>query len=312
MGTVSVVPSPKNAPLSAATAAFVVGGLGNVAFSYHDGTPAALASLRYVLALVLLSAVLPFARGSLRAALRQPAAWLLAAFEVVTVVCFMFAASRIPTYVFVLIGSLGPVLVVLVAPFFKHRRLLPAEYAASALVFVAVSAAMLWRPATVQEFSYGGVVFALVATVCSAASSLMLPRARTHASPLHLLWCMALFGTLTSLGLRVFAVPFAAPRSTWFAALFIAVFAGGIAKWVHWWSARSVSPQLLAVASSCNPLAAILAASVLLDETLALPQVVFVAAALAGVVWLLRVSPESRAISADGVDDEVRRQVPSS
>lgn len=309
--TVLNVPLPKNAPVPVAIFAFLLGGLGNVAFSYHDGSPAALATLRYISALMLLSAVLPFAGGSLRAALRHRGTWLLAAFEVVAVLCFMFAASRVPTYVFVLIGSLGPVLVVLVAPFFKHRRLLPAEYAAAALVLVSVTAAMLWGGDSSRTVSYGGIIFALVATVCSAASSLMLPRARVHVSPLHLLWCMALVGTLASLGLRVFAVPFVAPRSTWFAALFIAVFAGGVAKWMHWWAARSVSPQLLAVASNCNPISAILVASVLLAETLVLPQVVFVTAALGGVVWLLRVSPESRAISADGVDDEVRRQVPA-
>lgn len=305
------MPSPKFAPLPAAVVAFIFSGFGNVAFSYHDGTPAALAFLRYTIALLLLSICLPFSRGSLRAALRRPSTWLLSTLEVAAVLCFMFASTRVPTYVFVLIGSLAPVLVVLVAPLFKHRRLLPAEYAAATIVFVSVSAAMLWGGTSVGSISLGGILFALAATVCSAAASLLLPPARAHASAGHLLWCMALLGTLVSLGLKVFAVPFSAPRSTWFAALFIALLAGGAAKWVHWWAARSVSPQLLAVASDCNPIAAILAASALLAESLVLPQAVFIISALAGVVWLLCVSPESRTTSADGVDDELRPQIPS-
>jgi hypothetical protein len=62
----------------------------------------------------------------------------------------------------------------------------------------------------------------------------------------------------------------------------------------------------------CHPIAGIFTASALLAETLVFPQVVFVAVALGGMVWLSCGSPESRAISSDGVDYKLRRQVPAS
>jgi len=120
--------------------------------------------------------------------------WFLAACESLTVIFFMFAAASVSTFFFVVIGSLSPVLVVLLAPRLKYRRLGSRETWAVFLAVAATTGALLLRSGNDIPVSLPGLLFTVTATVCSTAAILVAPVASRRATPLHLIWCMALVG----------------------------------------------------------------------------------------------------------------------
>jgi len=77
----------------------------------------------------------------------------------------MFAAASVSTFIFVIIGSLSPVLVVLLAPRLKYRRLGPRETLAVFLAVAATTAALLLRSGKEVSISPSGLLFAVAATV---------------------------------------------------------------------------------------------------------------------------------------------------
>jgi len=110
-------------PAAVALGAFLLGGLGNVAFSLHAGSPLGLAFHRYLIGFALFSVLALTSARTAWAALRNRAVWGLGLAEAGAVTAFMHASESVSTLVFMLVGSLAPVLVIVLAPLLGHRRL---------------------------------------------------------------------------------------------------------------------------------------------------------------------------------------------
>lgn len=105
-------------PLAVAVAAFLLGGLGNVAFSAHSGSVAGPVLLRFVFGAVLAIWFLKVRRPERPAlrSVRRPRLWLTvsAACESGAVVLLIAASEYVSTLVFTLVGLAGTAVLALV------------------------------------------------------------------------------------------------------------------------------------------------------------------------------------------------------
>lgn len=307
---------PPAAALTVAALAFAVGGLGNVAFSFHDGSQAGLAALRFALGALLAGGYLalrartsarfhpasstgeapptqtpavPADRGHVRG---RPLAWLLAAAgcEAMSIALLMAAADHAPTAVFTTIALCSPAVIALLA---RPLRLPRASRLAAALATAALLAAACaaWSAhSDTGALTWFGLLLSTASMLSASASAVSASIAVRHYHPVALLGLTCLFG----MGLTVLWVACGSPLTvtpgTILAATFVALIPGGIGKIAWLWANGKTAPQLVQSMVAVSVATALLGGWLLLGEQLTVLQVVLslTAAALVGSVALLR------------------------
>lgn len=286
-------------PASLASFGFVIGGAGNVAFSMHSGSSYSLAFLRFALGFLLVSTLLLVKRTSISLdLLRRPSIWVFSLADAGAVVSFMLASAYTSTLVFTLIGSLSPLTVLVVAPFFGHSKLSRREIFC-AIIALSASAGVALLQDSSDTTALLGVVLAAIGALLGAASRLAAPAASTEAHPLVLMWIFTAVGSAALSVWWVLGADLSAPASTWLAALFIALLPGGLGKLFVWSSSNKLSPQTVSMLSYAAPAFAIMAAIFALDEVPSTSQALLTFTSLAAAIFFVRTRPSAKPMVQD-------------
>jgi drug/metabolite transporter (DMT)-like permease len=290
----------QGSPLLVATVAFALGGLGNVAFSMHDGSVAGLSAVRFasgwVLATVLLRWLKP-TRPALRE-VRHPrrALLLTGAADAACAIFVIAAATRVSTLTFSLVVALSPALLAAVGRRANFARG-SARQAAAALfaVLFATAAVVCNDPAgSTSLLGVGFAVGSLLAGVVGAASGAIAASVR---HPLETIRWVCGCGCVGALGLVVGGAPFEVTPSTVAVALFLTVGPGGTAGAMVLWASARTAPYLVSACSAVSLAVAALGGWLVLGERPTLATVVFATLATASVL-VLQLAPAR----GDGAD----------
>lgn len=271
-------------PLLVAAAAACVGGLGNVAFSLHDGSQLGLASVRFVAGALLCALWLAIGRIP-----RVPGGWsgVIAALSGgASPLLLILAAGHTSTAVFTLISTLAPALVVVGGRAIGARRasvhqgLLAAAAVGCSCVAVLLSSTTGRPPDTV------GVLLAIAATVALAVALLAASTLqRVHPAQTLQNLCMAGAGlgmVLAFAGVEVNITPKSVA-----VAVFIAAVPGGVAKAALLWAASRTAPHLVAATVSFAVVPAAVGAALWLGQPVTAAAAVFGLVATAAVALLV-------------------------
>jgi drug/metabolite transporter (DMT)-like permease len=234
---------PSRLPLLAAAAAAILAGVGNVAFSLHDGSQLGLAGTRFVLG-VLLCVMWLAVRRIPTVSGGRPAV-IVALFGGASPLLLILSAGHTSTAVFTLVSSLAPVLVVLGGRVIGAQRSSVSQGALAAAAVTFSAAAVLLSGTARTEGNAVGVALAVCATVSLATSMLAASKLR-KVHPAQTLRNVCLAGALLSGVLAAAGVDVRVTGSTVAAALFIAVGPGGVAKAATLWATARTAPHLVA------------------------------------------------------------------
>jgi drug/metabolite transporter (DMT)-like permease len=275
--------------LAVAAAGFLIGGLGNVAWSAHTGSLTAVLLLRFTFGL-LAGGGYRLLRRSERTVVDRPGKkklhlTLAAACDAGSVVLLAAAAQRIDTLTFTLVALAGSV--VLGALSRRHPSGRPTRWqalaAGGAIVFSALAVIAGGREGS---FSLSGVLLALLSAALGVVSYTAGSYAAAEHHPATIVSHMCLWGCGWSLLLVVAGAEIAVTPSAVAAAAFIALLPGGFAKILLYWSLGRVSPYLVSACKAMMLLSAGVGGWLLLDETPTAAQVAFSVAAMLCVVAL--------------------------
>lgn len=259
----------------------------------HSGSSYSLAFLRFVLGFLLVSALLLVKRMSVSLdLLHRPSIWVFSFADAGAVVSFMLASAYTSTLVFTLIGSLSPLIVLVVAPFFGHPKLSRREIFC-AIIALSASAGVALLQDSSDTTALLGVMLATIGALLGAASRLAAPSASTEAHPLVLMWIFTAVGSAALFVWWVLGTDLSAPSSTWLAALFVALLPGGLGKLFVWSSASKLSPQTVSMLSYAAPAFAIIAAIFALDEVPSTSQALLTFTSLAAASFFVRTRPSA-------------------
>jgi drug/metabolite transporter (DMT)-like permease len=302
---------PANRTLLVAAAAFLLGGLGNVAFSAHSGSVAGLLLLRFAFGAAAARGYLTW-RTPPRPALRQVARarWALgvsAACEAGAVVLLMAAAQYVSTLTFTLIGLVGTAALALIGRVLGlGNATRPQAFAATSALLVA-AAAVLTSGGT-DGVHVAGVLLASASATLGVVASLTAAFAASVRHPGEIVAAMATWGCLWAVLLVLSGAELSITWSTVAAAAFIALLPGGVAKAMVYWSLARTAPYLVSACSSVALLSAGLGGWVLLGETPRLLTVglSLVAASCVGLMSVLgRPGPKPPPASSTGLDGAI-------
>lgn len=303
------------APLTVAAIAFAVGGMGNVAFSLHDGSQAGLAAIRFILGALLAgtylhlrrtrtgSAAAPEATTTPPARTRThntsarlrgtPLMWLLCAsgLEALGIALLMAAADHAPTAVFTVIALCSPAITALLARPLRLPRATPIAAAlATAAILSAAGATWSASGSGTHTLTWLGVLLATGSMISASGSAVSASIAVRHYHPAALLALTCLFGIGITTVWIASGSPLVITTSTILAAAFIALIPGGIAKMAWLWANGKTAPQLVQSMVAIAVTTALLGGWLLLGEQPTVMQALLslLAAGLVGVVALLR------------------------
>lgn len=272
-----------------------MGGLGNVAFSLHDGSQAGLAGARFAFGALAGGAFLLLQRNRNPRAKppnRQAVLWLIAACgcEATAIALLMAAADHASTAVFTVIALCGPALTALLG---RPLALPRASLTASALSVGALSAAgaAAWAAqSTPASVTWWGLGLALASTMFASASAVTASIAVHTYHPAVLVTVTCGIGLLFTAAWAATGTPITVNPSTIAAAAFIALIPGGIAKAVWLWANGQTAPQLVQAMAAIAVVTALAGGWVLLGETPTATQVILslTAAILVGALATLR------------------------
>ena len=288
--------------LTVAAVGFLIGGLGNVAWSTHTGSLAAVLMLRFTFGLLAGGAYRLVGRPERTAEDRQGTRKLpltiAAACDAGSVVLLAAAAQRIDTLTFTLITLAGSVVLGVLSR--SHPSGRPTRWqavaAGGAIVFSALAVVAGGREGS---FSLIGVMLALLSAALGVASYTAGSYAAAKHHPATIVSHMCLWGCGWSLLLVLAGADTTVTPSAVAAAAFIALLPGGFAKILLYWSLGRVSPYLVSACKAMMLLSAGVGGWLLLDETPTAAQVAFSVAAMLCVV-LLAVAGR-RKLRPDGV-----------
>ena len=298
------LPARLPSPLVVAAGAYAAGGLGNVAFVAHSGSPAGFLLLRFALgALIALVLVrVRFAQTRPRGVKAKRRSLLLTgALDATSVALLVFAAANTSVMVVTIISALTPALAALGARWLG-LALVPKGAArwAIAAVFAGSAAVVAGSRGDAQEVTLFGVALAVGSALCAVGSLLAGARASHGASPPELIASVCGFGVVAAGVVVAAGSPVVITTTTVIAAIFVAVITGGIAKAALFWSAGRESPALVSSCQAAATLTAAVGAWLLLAQRPTALQMVFAAIA-AGLVAKVAFTRQGVAVVA--VDD---------
>jgi probable blue pigment (indigoidine) exporter len=246
-------------PLRVATAAALVGGAGNVAFSWHDGSQIGLALLRFGFgasaAAIYLLAVRP-SRPSLRPVKRV---WLLMHVSggcgAGAITLMIVAARHTSVLLLTLLGLVAPALLAVAGRVlrFPSGSWWQAGWAAVAVSVAAVASVVGGVSGESEVF---GVVLAAVATLLGLVSAVSSVFAASVRHPAEVLVSIGVWGVVISLAAVAAGVPLVVTRSSVAASLFLALLPGGAATAALIWAQARTAPYLVSAAGSASLLSA--------------------------------------------------------
>lgn len=292
------MPSSASA-LSVASASFLLGGLGNVAFSAHSGSVTGLVLVRFALGALLARAFLRWrrpARPDLRP-VKRARLWMnvAAASEAGAVVLIVAASQYVSTLLFTLVNLAGTAALAMLGRRLSLGSGTRAQIFVAAAAVIAAAASVLASSDISTTTSLVGLALAVASTVLGVVSALAGATAASVRHPAEILSVICLWGCTWAVVLLAFGAPFSVTWSTVTAAAFIALLPGGIAKVGIYWALARTAPYLVSACSSVALLTAGLGGWLVLDEV---PQLLptllaLVAAALVALLNLLssRVTP---------------------
>jgi drug/metabolite transporter (DMT)-like permease len=252
-----------SAPLLVAALAACAAGLGNVAFSLHDGSQLALAGVRFAAGFILCVAWLRVRRVPHVAG--GPAGVLAAAAGAASPLLLMFSASYASTGVFTLIGSLSPVLVAVGGRAVGARRASGSQGALAAVaVGLSLAAVLLGGQAAGGTYAVG-VLLAVAASVALAVS-LLAASTLERVHPARILRDICCAGIVLCVLLALFGVEVRVTGRSVLASVFIAAVPGGVAKAALLWAASRTAPHLVAATMSFAVVPAAVGAALLLGQ----------------------------------------------
>lgn len=284
-------------PLVVAATAYAAGGLGNVAFSLHDGTQAGLALSRFAIGYAATALALGVLRPQ-RPALRDvehAQVWVHAAAisAAAAVIAAMYAATHTSALTLTLIGALSPSVTA------AGGRLVGAPVPTRTAALWAAVAVLAGTAATIAGHSGGtdtpvGVALAVLAMLFSSTSALTSAVAASARHPLEIGRAMCAWGTAGVAAMVAAGAPLAITLSTVVVAAVIAVVMGVVAKSALWWANARTSPALVEAAGAIATVTAAAGGVLLLDQSVTPAQAVLCAVALCAVVMLARTSRTTR------------------
>jgi drug/metabolite transporter (DMT)-like permease len=288
--------------LPVAVAAFLVGGFGNVAFSAHSGSVAALILLRFAFGALLAAGFMVWRRPprpELRT-VRRPKLWLSvsAACESGAVVLLIAASQFVSTLVFTLVGLAGTAVLALVGRWLSLGSGTRGQALAAAGALAAAAASVLVSGDLTEGRGSVGVGLALASTGLGLLASLSGSFAASVRHPGEIVRVMSLWGCGWAGLLVLTGAEFTLTWSTVAAASFIAVLPGGLGKAAVFWALARTAPYLVSACSSVALLTAALGGWLVLGEVPRFEALVFagVAGAMVAVLNLLtpRTPPVTR------------------
>lgn len=257
----------------------VAGGLGNVAFSLHDGSQGGFALIRFVVGFALVSSWILVAKPvapKLRS-VRNPKVVLhgAAALDALAVVLLILAAGRVDTLVFTVLGVSSPAIVALAVYVLRSPQ--PGWRAGIAASVCVLGAAGFVLAGNVNngETYVVGVVLATASMLSYAASIMLSVYAASVYTPARIVRNVCGWGILFASVLVVAGVGIEITRSTVLAATFVAVVPGGLAKAGAVWVYARTSPALVTSLGTISVLSAGVGAWILLGETPTVNQILF-------------------------------------
>lgn len=288
--------------LLVACLAYIIGGLGNVAFSMHDGNVTGLTLVRFpagVLVALLLG-------KTLKAADRRPdgsrrrgriALHVAGASEAAAIALLMKASETTATFLFTVAGMLVPAIVAAASPLIGVPRPSGRRAVLAALAVAAATAAVLLGSESEAAVDSGALLIGL--GVLGSAVSVLASRTagQTH-PPQRILLVLCGWGTA---GTLLASVLWAAPVVTWSTVgvgLFIALLPGGAAKLMLYWSTARTSPTLVSAAVAAAPFSAGIGGWLFLNETPGAAQTALGAIAVI-LITLMGASREQRLPETD-------------
>lgn len=290
-------------PLTVAVAAYLLGGLGNVAFSAHSGSVAGLVFSRFVLGALCTSGFLWFRRPERPAlrTVRYPRMLLTvsAASESGSIVLLIAASEYVSTLVFTLVGLAGTAVSALAG----RRLALGSGSRAQALTAAAAVCAAAVSVLVSDDISGSagitGVVLAVGSTALGLIASLTGSFAASVRHPAEIVRTMTVWGCAWAGILVVAGAEFSLTWSTIAAASFIALLPGGVAKAAIYWAFARSAPYLVSACSAVALLSAGLGGWLLLGEVPSPVAMIFavVAAVLVSVLSLLDPDRRQRSVS---------------
>lgn len=257
--------------LLVACTAYIIGGLGNVAFSMHDGNVTGLTLVRFpagILVALLLG-------KTLRATNQQPnesrrrgriALHVAGASEAAAIALLMKASETTTTFLLTVAGMLVPAIVAAASPLIGVPRPRGRRAVLAALAVVTATAAVLLGSESEATVDSGALLVGL-GVLGSAVSVLASKTAGQTHPPQRILLVLCGWGTA---GAMLAGVLWTAPvvtSSTVVVGLFIALLPGGAAKLMLYWSTARTSPTLVSAAVAAAPFSAGIGGWLLLNET---------------------------------------------
>ena len=285
-------------PLSVATAAYLLGGLGNVAFSAHSGSVAGLVLLRFLFGAALAIGFLKLQRPERPAlrSVRRPRVWLMvsAACESGAVVLLIAASEYVSTLVFTLVGLAGTAVLARAGRWLS----LGSETRGQALVATGAVCVAALSVLTSSDISgraeIAGIVLALCSTGLGLVASLTGSFAASVRHPAEIVQAMAVWGCVWAGVLVLAGADVSLSWSTVGAAAFIALLPGGVAKMAVYWALARTAPYLVSACSAVALLSATLGGWLVLNETPSLVSLFFALVAAALVATLSLLTPAAR------------------
>jgi drug/metabolite transporter (DMT)-like permease len=298
--TVSLVRS--TSVLTVAVAAYLVGGLGNVAFSAHSGSVVGLVLLRFVFGAVMAGGFLVWrrpSRPSLRT-VRYPGAWtsVSGACESGAVVLLIAASQFVSTLVFTLVGLAGTAVLALAGRWLSLGSGTRGQALAAVAALSAAAVSVFVSGGLSEGQGVLGVVLALASTVLALLALLSGAFSASVRHPGEVVWVFSLWGCGWAGLLVVTGADVTVSWSTVAAAAFIALLPGGVGKAAVYWALARTAPYLVSACASVALLTATLGGWLVLGETPRPVAVVFAVVAAAMVAVLNLLSPKPASIQA--------------
>lgn len=276
--------------LLVATLAYILGAVGHVAFSMHDGNVAGLTLVRFsagILVALLLSKTLGATTGQTDKFRRHGrlALQVAGASEAAAIALMMKASETTATFLFTVAGMLVPAIVASASPLIGVKRPSGRKAALAALAVVSATAALVFD-GEYQTTVDSGIIFIGLSVLGSAVSVLASRTAGQTHPPQRILLTLCGWGTA---GALLASVLWTAPVITWstlWAGLFIALLPGGAAKLMLYWSTARTSPTLVSAAVAAAPFSAGIGGWLFLNEVPTATQIALGALAVIFVVLM--------------------------
>jgi len=281
--------------LLVAAAAYIIGGLGNVAFSMHDGNVTGLTLIRFpagIIATLLLGKLLRAPAAVTPERNSRLALHVAGASEAAAIALLMKASETTATFLFTVASMLVPAIVALASPLIGVARPNGRKAALAAAAVTAAAIAVLIGNDNERVVDLGAILVGL-GVLGSAISVLAAKTAGQTYPPQTILLALCGWGTLGAVLASVTTSPPIITTSTVAVGLFIALLPGGAAKLMLYWSTARTSPTLVSAAVAAAPFSAGIGGWLLLGELPKLEQSLLGALAV-GLVIAMSMSRDQR------------------